>query len=623
MLGALLPDPELDVRLTERGLQLLDLLQQLPLARVRTGFPFSARPCLLLSRNSRFQFEIDCSLALPRRAASAIDISPEMTARTSRYLSSTGKQKDVPRIAPFTRSPTLTPLPESVTRDIRHRAVLSRSATVTSSLFHDDSTEVRAPETRGYGSTVHLVVVCASQTLTLVAMSAVTVALPSIQHDLGLSDGEAGWIVSAYAIAMAGFILLGGRIADVVGHRRIFIAGCTISATAALACGSVDSGWLLAAARGVQGLGAALGTPAALSLLLTAYPTGSDRTRALAWWTASGSLGAALGFSLSGVVTDLLSWRVIFLGTIPAYAAVAIAAYRVAHGGRDQASPRSLDAAGGVTVAASLGFLVFALTSAQRRGWTSGSVLGALGVSAALLVLFLVIESRAPAPLMTRAVLRRPGLVGASVVGHVASGLYLGTVLLASFYMQRVLGYSALATGAGFLVQNVSSASSATLARRLVPILGTKRTAAAGMAVAALAAVWLARAPVSGSYVRDVLPALVALGCGLGTTVVAVAIAAYSGIPRPTMGAVAGFLSASQQLGAALGVSVLISIAAARTSALERSGVAHRIAFAKGQELALEVAAGAAVLGVVLCLLLIVDARRVAEGDEPIVQTPT
>jgi EmrB/QacA subfamily drug resistance transporter len=462
-----------------------------------------------------------------------------------------------------------------------------------------------------------LALLCVANVTTISAIATINVAFLSIQDDLGVDSAAATWLISTYAIALGGFVLLGGRLADLFGRRRIFLIGLGVFAIGALGCGLSPSFWPLVAMRALQGLGAALTTPAGLSILTDTFREGRERHRALGMWAVSGSAGSAIGFSVGGIITDVLGWRWIFLCTVPMCVVVAVAAFVLVRGGTEGNHKRGLDVAGAVTVTAALTLLVFGLTESKNHGWISVVVLSSLGASALLLGAFVFIERVVAAPLVPLRVFRNRNLSAALFVVHIHTGLYLALVIFASLYMQRVLGFSPFLAGLGFLVQNVSAMSASTSSHLVVGRVGARRTLAAGLVLEGLAALWLGRAPIHGNFILDVVPALSLIGLGGATASVAANVIAFEGTPQGRAGLISGLMSTSSQVGSGLGVALLTSIAAARSSGLVGAGRTQLAAFAEGESFALHVAAGIAAAAAVIAVVLVRGGRTETASVAP------
>jgi EmrB/QacA subfamily drug resistance transporter len=410
-----------------------------------------------------------------------------------------------------------------------------------------------------------LALLVVAQFMVVLDIAIVNVALPSIGRALAFGAGDLAWVVTAYVVSSGGLLLVGGRLADVVGRRTTFLVGLIGFASASLACGlAPSSGWLIGA-RAAQGASAALMTPSALAILTTTY-TGEQRARALAIWGTVASAGIGVGAVAGGMLTSWLSWEWVFWVNVPVGLAAAVLTPRVipATASADRPSAlRDLDLPGAATSVAGLVLLVYAIAGAADHGWTSARTLG-IGVAGLLLLAaFTAIERRAPRPLLAPAVWRIPALAPGAVAMLCATGLIAGTFFLASVEIQDALGWSALDTGLGLLPLVAAIAVGVHLTSRTIGRAGSRTLIAGGLAVVAVGAVFSAMAPTGAgaSYAADLLPGMLALGLGFGITLPAVQIAAMSGIGHDGAGAASGLMSTAHEVGAALGVAVLSSAA--------------------------------------------------------------
>jgi EmrB/QacA subfamily drug resistance transporter len=458
------------------------------------------------------------------------------------------------------------------------------------------------------------------QFMVVLDIAIVNVALPSIQTDLGFSQENLQWVVSAYALLFGGFLLLGGRVADLLGRRRVFLAGVGVFTAASLLSGLAWSEGALIGARALQGLGAALITPAALSILTTTFAEGKERNGALGAWGAVGAFGAVAGVLLGGVLTDALSWEWIFFVNVPVgLAAIALAPVLLAES-RD-ATATSFDAPGAVLVTGGLVMLVFAITQANDYGWSSAATIGLFATSVALLAAFLVREARTAEPLMALSIFRLRTVVGANV-----AGLILGTALFAMFlmltlYMQQVLGYSAMKTGLGYLAVAGTAIVWSALAAQLVTRVGVKPVLVAGMTFLSAGLIYFTQVSVGGSYVSDLLPGFLLISIGMGFSFVPISIAAVAGVQASEQGLASGLINTSQQIGGALGIAALSTIATSTTTDAVASGSALPIALTDGFQAAFIGAAAVALIGI-LVALVVVRSDDLVESDEAIDAVP-
>jgi EmrB/QacA subfamily drug resistance transporter len=418
-----------------------------------------------------------------------------------------------------------------------------------------------------------LIVLCLGDLMIVVDMTIVNVALPSIRNDLGFSQTSLAWVVNAYVLTFGGFMLLGGRLGDLFGHRRLFLAGITLFTTASLGCGLATSQGLLVAARAVQGLGGAVVSAVALSLIMTLFTEQAERTKAMGVFGFVMAGGGSIGVLLSGVITDTLSWHWIFLVNLPIGVAVFALCLVLLPRSRGQAAGGRIDVAGAVTVTASLMLAVYAIVNGNVAGWSSLRTLGLLAAAAALLALFLGIESRVREPLVPLGLFRLRNVWTSNVVGALWSAAMFAWFFLAALYLQLVLGYNPLQVGLAFLPANlIMGAFSLGLSAKVVMRLGIKTPLATGMGLVALGLLLFARAPVDGSFLVDVLPAMTVLGFGVGLGFNPVLLAAMSDVEQSESGLASGVVNTSFMMGGALGLAVLASVATSRTDSLRGSG---------------------------------------------------
>ncbi len=449
-----------------------------------------------------------------------------------------------------------------------------------------------------------LALLCVVQFMVVLDIAIVNVALPSIKVDLHFSQESLQWVISAYALVYGGFLLLGGRSADLVGRRRVFFAGLILFSLGSLLCGLAWSEASLIAFRAVQGLGAATISPAALSILTTTFAEGRERNIALGAWGAVGGFGAAAGVLLGGVLTDLLSWEWIFLVNVPiGVGALALTPLLLAES-RD-ARVRSFDAPGAVLVTSGLMLAVLGITKGQDWAWGSGRTIGVFAAAAVLLAGFLAWESRHPEPLMPLRIFRLRTLAAANV-----SGFILGTALFAMFlmltlYMQQVLGYSPLETGVAYLAVAGTSVIWANVAAQVVNRVGVKPALVFGMTLLVVGLVYFTRVSVGGSYWADLFPGFLIIGLGMPFCFIPITIAAVAGTRPEEAGLASGLINTTQQIGGALGIAVLSTVATSATSSDTRAGVALPDALTHGFQNAFWVGVGVAVAGVIVSLAFV------------------
>ncbi len=428
-----------------------------------------------------------------------------------------------------------------------------------------------------------LALLCSVQFMLVLDLTIVNVALPSIQRDLGVSREDLQWVISGYALSFGGFLMLAGRAADLYGRRRFFMLGLAVFALASLAGGLSHSSSMLIAARIVQGFGGAMVSPAALSLLTTTFPEGPARNRALAVWGAVASAGGAVGLLLSGVITDGLGWSWVFFVNVPVgLLAVGLAPLLLDESRAVGPRPR-LDLAGALTVTLGSLLLVFGLSHVDSVGLLSPQTLLTVGSAVVILALFVAIERRVAAPLLPLGILRRRSLTGANVVTLLLTAVIGAQGFFATFYLQQVLGFSALATGLAFLPFAIAIMVVSTLGPRLVARFGTRLLLVVGMSSIALGMLALVRLPVNGSYLVDLLPAFLLIAVGMGLSFFSATVAATSGVPDYQQGVASGLINTSAQVGGALGLAVLLSIGSAVASAMLAAGGADAVsAFVAG-----------------------------------------
>ena len=413
-----------------------------------------------------------------------------------------------------------------------------------------------------------VVIVCVAQFMVVLDATIVNVALPSIQRGLRFSPSSLQWVINMYTLIFGGFILLGGRAGDLIGRKRVFAAGIVVFSGASLLNALAQSPGMLIAGRGLQGLGGALLAPAVLSIITATFSDGTDRAKALAIWSAIAAGGGAVGLLLGGVLTDLASWRWIFFVNVPIGAALAVATARFVPESRAELNHRTFDLPGAVSVTAALVVLVFAIVKSNSYGWGSPKTIGLLAAGVALLAGFLAIESRSSAPLVRLSIFRLPSLAAADLTLLLTAAAVFATFFFVSLYLQQILGYRPLSAGAAFLPFSAGIATGATFARKLVPRLGVHVVPLIGLALATAGMIVLTQLPVHGRYASNVLPGVLPLGLGLGLTFVPMTLAGTSGVSREDAGLASGLLNTAQQVGGSIGLAVLSTLAASRTTSL-------------------------------------------------------
>jgi EmrB/QacA subfamily drug resistance transporter len=446
-----------------------------------------------------------------------------------------------------------------------------------------------------------LYVLCLGTLMIVLDTTIVNVALPSIRADLGFSAASLAWVVNAYLLTFGGFLLLGGRLGDLFGHRRLFLVGISIFTLASLVCGLSTSQGMLVGARAVQGVGGAIVSAVGLSLMMTLFTEPAERAKAMGFAGFVASGGGSLGVLLGGVLTDVLDWHWIFLVNLPIGVLVIALSLRLLPTARIEAASRRLDVAGAITVTAALMLAVYAIVNGNENGWTSVQTLGLLGAAATLLGAFLLIESRVTSPLVPLGLFRLRNVATANVVGVLWAAAMFAWFFLSALYLQLVLGYSPLQVGLAFLPSNlIMGAFSVGLSARLVMRYGLRLPLATGLLLASAGLVLFVRAPVDGSFVVDVLPSMILLGFGAGMAFNPVLLAAMSGVAPTEAGLASGVVNTSFMMGGALGLAVLASLAASRTSTLLDSGESSLAALNGGYHAAFLVGAVFAVAAAVI-----------------------
>jgi EmrB/QacA subfamily drug resistance transporter len=456
------------------------------------------------------------------------------------------------------------------------------------------------------------------QFMVVLDIAIVNVALPSIQTDLGFSQEDLQWVISAYALLFGGFLLLGGRAADLLGRRRLFVAGIVLFSVASLASGLAWSDEALIVARAFQGLGAAIITPAALSILMTTFSEGRERNAALGVWGAVGALGAVAGVLLGGVLTDSLSWPWIFYINVPVGLAALGLTPLLLTESRD-ALAKSFDAVGAVLVTGGLLTLVFAITEANDFGWASAETIGLFVAAGALLAAFVGWEARAKEPLMPFSIFRIRTVSAANIAGLILGTVTFSMFLMLTLYMQQVLGYSPMKTGVAYLAVAGTAIVWSTVAAQLVNRVGVKPVMVVGMTSLTAGLLYFTQVSVGGSSVTDLLPGFLLIAIGLGFSFVPISIAALAGVQRSEAGLASGLFNTSQQIGGALGIAALSTIAISTTEDRVASGTAVPTALVDGFHNAFWVAAFIAAIGIVASVALIrrEELERVAD-DVPV-----
>jgi EmrB/QacA subfamily drug resistance transporter len=450
-----------------------------------------------------------------------------------------------------------------------------------------------------------LILLCSAQFVVVLDASIVNVALPTIGKALDFSQENLPWVVNAYVLTFGGFLLLGGRTADLVGRRKVFMAGLLLVAVASLAAGFSATEGQLIVARAAQGLGAAIISPAALSIVTTTFSDGSERNKALGVWGAVAGSGGAAGVLLGGILTDGLGWEWVLWVNVPVSLIAFVLSPRLIAESRMEGEKRVFDVAGAVTVTAALSVLVYALVDANSAGWGSSQTIGLIALSVLLMAAFIAIELRAAKPLVPFSIFRIRTLTGANVVGLLVGASLFSMFFFISLYMQQVLGYSAIHAGLSYLPLALVIMASAGIASQLVTKIGYKPVLAIGMLFIVIGLAWFSRVSVGGGFTTDILGPSLFAAAGLGFAFVTTTIAAVSGVDENEAGLASGLINTSQQIGGALGLAVLSAVAISATSDAASTGSGHLSALTDGFQAAFLGGAAIAALGFVLTLVLI------------------
>jgi EmrB/QacA subfamily drug resistance transporter len=461
-----------------------------------------------------------------------------------------------------------------------------------------------------------LAIVCAAFFMTVLDVSIVNVALPSIGKALHFSEANLQWVITAYAITFGGFLLLGGRAADLLGRRRVFYVGVMLFTFASFLCGLAWSEGILIGARALQGLGAAIISPAALSIITTSFDEGPERNKALGIWGAIGGSGAAVGVLAGGVLTKYLGWEWIFFVNVPVGALALLLAPRFVRESRSDRET-SPDVAGAITITAGLALLVYAVSEAPTRGWTSGRTIAGLTVAALLLIAFLVVESRAKDPLMPFRIFRVSTVAGANVAGLLLGAVVFANFFLLTLYVQNVLHWSALKTGVTFIATAGSAVLWAGVAQALVTKIGVKTVMAVGFLAMIAGLLWYTQIPVRASYASDLLPGYLLIGFALPFSFIPVSIAALAGVEQHEAGLASGLINTAQQVGGAIGVAVTSSVLLTHSDTLLKQGEQFPAAWTNGTRWAFWVTVGIALVGLLATVVLVRD-KEIATVEEPV-----
>jgi EmrB/QacA subfamily drug resistance transporter len=432
-----------------------------------------------------------------------------------------------------------------------------------------------------------LALVCIAAFLDVIDTTIVNIALPSIREHIHFTVQSLQWIASGYLLTYGGFLLLGGRAADLLGRRRLFVAGTALFGISSLACGLAGSEGLLVGARLAQGLGAAMMTPAALSILTTTFTEGKERTKAIGLWSATIPLGAVLGVLAGGVLTQSIGWRWVFFVNLPVCVLVLASAFRLLDNDGKQAPIKNFDALGAIFSTAGMVGIVYALVNAPSVGWGSSRTIGELGGALAVLGMFVMVELRHRNPLFPLSIFRIKGIAAADATQVIAQAGFYSMFFFITLYMQNVLGFSPIEAGAAYVPVTIGVGMSTGIATKLLPRVGSRPVIMAGALIGAVGVFWLAQIPVHGSYLADVLPGLVVMALGLGAIFVGVQTAANAGVPADKAGLAAALGTASAQLGSALGLAIFTAIATSHTQHLLKAHAARTVALTSGFHYAL------------------------------------
>ena len=464
-----------------------------------------------------------------------------------------------------------------------------------------------------------LALIVTAQFMVILDVAIVNVALPSIKSDLGFSQTGLQWVITAYAILFGGTLLLGGRLADLLGRRRMFIAGLALFAASSLLCGLAWSSSSLVAFRAVQGLGGALLAPAALSLLMTTFAEGRDRNRALGIYGAASGSGAAAGVLLGGVITSYLGWSWIFFVNVPVGVAAIVLAPILLRESRADLAHRHFDLAGAASVTSGLMLLVYGLTRATTDGWSSPVTIGLISAAAALIVAFVAIESRSRSPLLPLRIFRRRALVGANAAMAIVGAVAFSEFFVLTLYLQDVLHYSAVQTGVAFTAFALTVVVTSNIAQAVVGRVGVRATLLVGLSMATVSIALLTQLPVEGHYFWDIFPAFVLGGAGMGFSFVPVTIASLTGVERADAGVASGLVNTSRQIGGAIGLALVSTIAATATSDYVHAhglSAASPAATVHGFQTSFDVLGGLLLAGIVIAAVFLRPAKEHAVAAE-------
>jgi EmrB/QacA subfamily drug resistance transporter len=464
-------------------------------------------------------------------------------------------------------------------------------------------------------------VTVAAQFMVILDVSVVNVALPSIKDDLHFSQAGLQWVITAYSILFGGMLLLGGRLADLLGRRLLFMAGVAVFAVGSLLSGLAWSEAALIVSRGLQGLGGALLAPAALSIVVTTFREGRERNVALGIWGAISGVGGAVGVLLGGVLTSYLSWSWIFFVNLPVGVAILAVSPWLLHESRAAVAHRHFDVVGATSVTAGLMVLVYAITRASRHGWSNGVTVGLFAAAAALIVAFVAVEARSPAPLLPLRIFRLRTLAAANATMLTVGAAAFGQFFLLTLYLQEVLRYSALKTGFAFIAITVTLIAVTNLAQKLTTRMGARPVLSAGLALTAAGGALYARMPADGHYFWNVFPGLLLSGVGLAFTFVPVMIASLTGIQPADAGVASGLINTSRQIGGSIGLAALTTIAATSSSHYASSHAVPAFsgpALTHGFQIAFYTLIGVALLGAAIAAAFIESEPKAIPTVQPV-----
>jgi EmrB/QacA subfamily drug resistance transporter len=460
-----------------------------------------------------------------------------------------------------------------------------------------------------------LAVVAVAQFMVVLDATVVNVALPAIKDDLRFSEQGLAWVINAYTLIFGGFLLLGGRLADRLGRRRLFMAGIALFSAASLLCGLSQSEGTLLVTRALQGLGGAMVSPAALSIILTTFAEGPERNRALAVWGAIAATGGAVGLLVGGLIVEVLSWPWVFFVNVPIGAVVLALAPRIVPESRESAARGGYDVGGAVAITLGTIAFVFTLIKAGGWGWTSARTLTGFVVAGALIVAFVALERRHEDPLVPLRIFSNRSLAASDATLLLLVAAIFGLFFFCTLYLQQVLGYSALETGVAYLPLSLTIVAASTLASRAVDRFTPKPVLVCGLLGATGGFVLLARVTGHGDYASHVVPAMFVLGTGLGMSFVPITITATSGVAAGDSGLASGLLNTTQQVGGALGLAILSSVSTSRVTSALHGGSALPAALTHGFKGAFMVAAALCAIALVLALALLPGRRRSSEDE--------